>query len=94
MQMSTNDFHFIMCREGADVRGYMIWSLFDNFEWASGYDIRFGLYYVDRHTLERIPKLSAQWFSSFLNNTRDTYKENLNERFTSKDVTPDGFEAI
>ncbi|XP_057971557.1 beta-glucosidase 18-like [Malania oleifera] len=53
-------------RNGADVRGYFVWSLFDNFEWIYGYSVRFGLYYVDFLTLERIPKLSARWYTNFL----------------------------
>jgi beta-glucosidase len=48
---------------GADVRGYYVWSLLDNFEWAEGYSKRFGIVYVDYETLKRIPKDSARWFS-------------------------------
>lgn len=54
------------CRKGADVRGYFIWSLVDNFEMLYGYTIRFGLHYVDYTTLERTPKLSAKWYKQFL----------------------------
>ena len=46
-----------------DVRGYFVWSLLDNFEWAEGYAKRFGLVYVDYETLERIPKSSARWYA-------------------------------
>ncbi|KAG4166588.1 hypothetical protein ERO13_A13G142600v2 [Gossypium hirsutum] len=50
-----------------DVRGYFVWSLLDNWEWNSGYTVRFGLYYVDyKNNLTRIPKASVQWFKSFL----------------------------
>lgn len=42
----------------------------DNFEWVDGYSERFGLYYVDRLTLERIPKLSAKWYGNFITNNR------------------------
>nr|KJB81915.1 hypothetical protein B456_013G167400 [Gossypium raimondii] len=55
-------------RKGADVRGYFAWSLMDNFEWAGGYSSTFGLYYVDRLTMNRTPKLSAKWFQHFLAN--------------------------
>jgi beta-glucosidase len=47
---------------GADVRGFFVWSLLDNFEWAEGYTKRFGLVYVDYPTLERVPKDSFHWF--------------------------------
>ncbi len=49
--------------DGADVRGYFLWSLLDNFEWSYGYSRRFGAVYVDYQTLERIPKASARWYA-------------------------------
>lgn len=53
--------------EGADIRGYLVWSLLDNFEWAHGYSYRFGLYYVDyKDNLKRYPKASANWFREIL----------------------------
>jgi beta-glucosidase len=49
---------------GVDVRGYFVWSLLDNFEWASGYSKRFGIYYVDYQTQARILKRSGTWFKN------------------------------
>ncbi|KAM7502627.1 hypothetical protein LguiB_001531 [Lonicera macranthoides] len=44
---------------------YYAWSVMDNFEWAAGYTVRFGVTYVDFDDgLKRYPKLSAQWFQS------------------------------
>jgi beta-glucosidase len=47
---------------GVPVKGYFVWSLLDNFEWGFGYSKRFGIVYVDYHTLHRIPKSSAKWY--------------------------------
>jgi beta-glucosidase len=55
--------------EGIPVNGYFLWSAQDSFEWIWGYGDRFGIVYVDFDTLERTPKLSAQWF-------RETAKQN------------------
>ncbi|GGQ02048.1 GH1 family beta-glucosidase [Streptomyces mutabilis] len=48
--------------DGADVRGYYLWSLLDNFEWAYGYEKRFGAVYVDYASQQRTPKSSALWY--------------------------------
>jgi beta-glucosidase len=47
---------------GVNLMGYYVWSLMDNFEWASGYGPRFGIVRVDYDTLARIPKRSAHWY--------------------------------
>jgi beta-glucosidase len=50
-------------QQGADIRGYFVWSLLDNFEWAWGYSKRFGIVYVDLDTMQRTPKDSASWYA-------------------------------
>jgi beta-glucosidase len=55
---------------GADIRGYFAWSLLDNFEWAYGYDKRFGLVRVDYETQKRIPKLSGLWYRDTIRRAR------------------------
>ena len=49
---------------GADVRGYFVWSLLDNFEWGAGYSNRFGIVRVDYATQARTPKASARWYAA------------------------------
>jgi beta-glucosidase len=52
--------------EGVPVRGYFLWSLFDNFEWSSGYGSRYGLIHVDYATQKRTPKLSAKYYAEVI----------------------------
>jgi beta-glucosidase len=67
LRMEYLDSHFRTAHraiaDGIDLRGYFVWTLIDNFEWAWGYSKRFGLVYVDYPTQRRIPKHSARWFS-------------------------------
>lgn len=53
-------------RAGVDLRGYLVWSLLDNFEWAYGYAKRFGIVRVDFATLERTAKRSAHWYGELI----------------------------
>jgi beta-glucosidase len=53
-------------RAGVDVRGYFAWSLLDNFEWAYGYDKRFGIVHVDFETQQRTIKDSAYWYRDLI----------------------------
>jgi beta-glucosidase len=57
-------------RRGADVRGYFAWSLMDNFEWAYGYDKRFGIVRVDYETQQRTLKQSALWYQDTIRRVR------------------------
>jgi beta-glucosidase len=53
-------------RDGVPLRGYFVWSLMDNFEWASGYTLRYGICYTDFETQERIMKDSAYWYQAYI----------------------------
>jgi beta-glucosidase len=53
---------------GVEMTGYFVWSIFDNFEWSRGYEMRFGLVRVDYETLERTVKASGHWYRDFIAN--------------------------
>ena len=53
-------------QQGAPVKGYFVWSLMDNFEWAEGYSKRFGIVYIDYATQKRVPKESSRWYANLL----------------------------
>lgn len=61
-------------KKGVPVKGYYVWSLFDNFEWAFGYSKRFGLIYLDYDRLTRTFKDSAYWYRDLI---RKNYLEEL-----------------
>jgi beta-glucosidase len=52
--------------EGVPVKGYFLWSLLDNYEWADGYSKRFGITYVDFETQKRTPKLSSKFYGNLI----------------------------
>jgi beta-glucosidase len=52
--------------EGANVKGWLVWTLLDNFEWAEGYRRHFGLVQVDRKTMARKPKASYDWYAKVI----------------------------
>ncbi|MGJ3249829.1 MAG: GH1 family beta-glucosidase [Elainellaceae cyanobacterium] len=56
--------------EGYPLTGYFVWSFLDNFEWAWGYDRRFGITYIDYPTQHRIPKASARWYAECIHQNR------------------------
>jgi beta-glucosidase len=62
--------HFLAAHDaiqaGVRLKGYYVWSLMDNFEWAFGYTKRFGIVYVDYPTQKRIPKKSARWYAEVI----------------------------
>ena len=66
--------HFVAAHraiaQGVDLRGYLVWSLLDNFEWGYGYSKRFGIVHVDYDTLVRTPKDSALWLADLVREKR------------------------
>ena len=56
--------------EGVDLRGYLVWTPFDNFEWGYGYSKRFGLVYVDYSNLKRTIKKSGYWYRDFIHSQK------------------------
>jgi beta-glucosidase len=59
-------------RQGVPIKGYVVWSFLDNFEWSEGYRKRFGLVYVDYPSQRRIIKDSGRWYASFVASQRET----------------------
>jgi beta-glucosidase len=55
-------------KEGVNVKGYFVWTLTDNFEWAEGYHPRFGIIHIDFKTQKRTIKASGNWYAQFLKN--------------------------
>ena len=69
--------------DGADVRGYFLWTFLDNFEWDKGYTERFGIVYVDFRTQKRIVKDSAFWYQKIIESTKKSSERKTNWSFLS-----------
>lgn len=76
LQQYIDELHHAIT-DGANIQGYFAWSMLDNFEWADGYSMRFGLYYVDYSSPNRTryAKNSAKWYRDFVRHQllRDDY---------------------
>ncbi|WP_246944233.1 GH1 family beta-glucosidase [Bacillus pinisoli] len=74
LRLSYIEQHLEAClvamESGVNLRGYYVWSFLDNFEWAFGYDKRFGVVYVDYETQKRTPKKSALWYRDMINTNK------------------------
>ncbi|CAA2982311.1 beta-glucosidase-like [Olea europaea subsp. europaea] len=70
-------------KQGVNVRGYYLWSMFDNFEWISGYTSRFGIIYVDFDdgVTSRYPKDSAIWWKNFLSKKATPLKKQTEDQY-------------
>ncbi|MEV8507306.1 GH1 family beta-glucosidase [Actinoplanes sp. NPDC051475] len=77
------DGHLRACLEaishGVDLRGYFAWSLMDNFEWAEGYKMRFGIVHVDYTTQQRVLKDSAEWYREVIRRNGLTDRARIGE---------------
>lgn len=65
--------------EGIPVMGYLYWSVMDNYEWAYGYDKRFGLIYVDYLTQKRVIKESGYWYKKLIESNGDILNKDYEE---------------
>ncbi len=66
--------------DGADIRGYFLWTFLDNFEWSKGYTERFGIVYVDFASQKRIAKDSAYWYQKIMEGNGKMLSINQSER--------------
>lgn len=66
--------------EGADIRGYFLWTFLDNFEWDKGYTERFGIVHVDFETQKRTVKDTAFWYKDVIESNGETLSINKGER--------------
>ncbi|HZR39766.1 MAG TPA: family 1 glycosylhydrolase, partial [Ktedonobacteraceae bacterium] len=63
--------------QGAPLRGYFVWSLMDNYEWAEGYSKRFGIVYVDYATQRRVVKESGRWYAALIKTFRQMHPNGI-----------------